>query len=240
MSNVHSLLLTTTHYYSLLLTTTHYYSLLLTTTHYPSLPLTTSTCSTCSTTTLFAACPQVNAIANVPTQQKKQRMDTTTFRLSMEQFPITRDGDGLLYALYGDPQELERGGHPYWLIAVLRNPYQAPRGLKCAQERTIAINNWIVNARWYSCTSTDPNHKAYTLLPVPSTLLPHAPNAPPPPCACGQESPHVHVRLSSFVTETGLEWARYQQGRTADRPSTGVFSDVSHLAVMRHNFSNVI
>ena len=146
----------------------------------------------------------------------------------MEQFPITRDGDGLLYALYGDPQELERGGYPYWLIAVLRNPYQAPRGLKCAQERTIAINNWIVNARWHSCTSTDPNHKAYTLLPVPSTLLPHAPNAPPPPCACGQESPHVHVRLSSFVTETGLEWARYQQGRTADRPSTGVFSDVSH------------
>lgn len=187
---------------------------------------------------------QVNAIANVPLQQKKQRLDTTTFRLSMEKFPVPVDGDGVLYALYGDPRELERGGHPYWLIAVQRNAYKAPRGLKCAQGNTIAINNWIVNARWYSCTSNDPNHKAYELLPVP---LPdsHPLNAPPPVCACGQQSPHVHVRLSSFVTEVGLEWARYlpgryQEGGAASRPSTGVFSDHGHLAVMRHNFSNVI
>jgi hypothetical protein len=185
---------------------------------------------------------QVNAIANVTLQQKKQRLDTTSFRLAMEGYPVQREGDGVLYALYGDPQELERGGHPYWLIAVTRNPYQAPKGLKCAQGNTIAVKKWIVNARWYSCTSDDSNHKAYTLLSVPPAPLPqgHAPNASPPPCICGQESSHVHVRLSSFVTETGLEWARYQQGRTADRPSTGLFSDVGHLAVMRHNFSNVI
>ena len=186
----------------------------------------------------------MHAIANVPLQQKKQRLDTTTFRLSMEKCPIPRDGDGLLYALYGDPRELERGGHPYWLIAVIKNPYQAPKGLKCAQGNTVAMKNWIVNARWYSCTSDDPNHKAYTLLPVPPNPLPkdHPANVSPPPwtCACGQDSPHVHVRLSSFVTETGIEWARYQEGRTADRPSTGVLSDVGHLAIMRHNFSNVM
>ena len=184
----------------------------------------------------------MNAIANVPLQQKKQRLDTTSFRLAMERYPVPREGDGVLYALYGDPRELERGGHPYWLIAVTNNPYQAPKWLKCAQGNTIAMKNWIVNARWYSCTSDDPNHKAYELLPVRPTPLPngHSPNAPAPPCLCGQHHPHVHVRLSSFVTETGLEWARYQQGRTADRLSTGVFSDVGHLAVMRHNFSNVM
>ena len=189
----------------------------------------------------------VHALANVPLQQKKQRLDTTAFRLSMEQCPIPRDSDGVpladgvLYALYGDPGELERGGHPYWLVAVQKNPYQAPRGLKCAQGNTIAIRNWIVNAQWYSCTSDDPNHKSYELLPVPPPAG-HPPNTPHPDCACGQRSPHVHVRLSSFVTEIGLDWARYQQSRMSEgvaRPSTGLFSDASHLAVMRHNFSNV-
>jgi hypothetical protein len=161
----------------------------------------------------------------------------------MEQIQIPADGDGALYALYGDPRELEKGGHPYWLVAVQRNPYAAPKGLKCAQGHTINKGNWVVNARWYSCTSDDPNHKSYELLPV----LPPTPPDPdqlPPVCICGQASPHVHVRMSSFVTEVGLEWAHYAMCRPSGtgplRPSTEVFSDASHLSVMRHNFSNVI
>ena len=30
----------------------------------------------------------------------------------MEGYPVPREGDGVLYALYGDPQELEGGGAP--------------------------------------------------------------------------------------------------------------------------------
>jgi hypothetical protein len=175
--------------------------------------------------------------------KKKQMLDTTVFRMSMMERLVPESGDGVLYAVYGDPAQLERGGHPYWLVAVVKNPYAAPKGLKCAQGKTINKGNWIVNALWYACTSDDPNHKAYVLQPVP--LPPgHDPDTPLPTCSCGQVTHHVHVRLSSFVTELGLEWTRYQLGRQKDdgtkRPSTGTFADSSHLSVMRHNFSNVI
>ena len=174
----------------------------------------------------------------MPTQQKKKRLDSTAFRLQMEAVPIPVDG-GLLYALYGDPNQLERGGHPYWLVSVRKNPYQAPQGLKDVQGKTIAIRNWVVDAVWYTCVSDDPNHKAYEmLLGVPckvgscqssDTLCKKTP-------ACRGV---IHVRLSSFVTEVGLEWAHYSCGRQGTR-DTGIFADASHLAVMRHNFSNVV
>jgi hypothetical protein len=157
----------------------------------------------------------VNAIANVPLQQQQKRLDTTAFRLQMEAVPVL--ADGVLYALYGDPDQLEKGGHPYWLVSVRRNPYQAPQGLRDVQGKTINKGNWIVDALWYECTSEDPNHKAYHMLP----------------------GDVIHVRLSSFVTEVGLEWVHYSPGRQGTR-ATGIFSDASHLRVMRHNFSNVI
>ena len=161
--------------------------------------------------------------------------------MRMAQRLIPAESDGVLYALYGDPDNLERGGHPYWLIMVLRNPYTAPRGLKCAQGKTIAVNNWIVNARWLSCVSDDPNHKAYELLPI-TAAVPRpgvvAPAVVDAVCLCGQVSPHVHVRMSSFITELGLTWGHYAEGR-GERRSSGVLADESHLAIMRHNFSNV-
>ena len=46
--------------------------------------------------------------------------------------------------------------------------------------------------------------------------------------------PTVHLKISAFVTEVGLEWVHY-----SPRLNTGVFSDASHLKVMQHNFSNV-
>ena len=154
-------------------------------------------------------------MANVPMQQKRKRMDMAAFRLQMQAIPVP-GGRGVLYALYGDPQQLERGGHPYWLVSVTKNPYQAPPGLKDVQGKTINKGNWITDAVWYTCTSDDPNHKAYEML-----------------------QGEVYIRLSSFVTEVGLEWAHYSSGRqgTVD---TSVFSDASHLVVMRHNFSNVV
>ena len=180
-------------------------------------------------------CSQVFAIQNVPLQQKKQRMEAQAFRLRMAAIPIPADGDGMLYALYGDPDNLEKGGHRYWLIMVQKNPYAAPKGLKCAQGKTINAGNWIVNARWLLCVSDDPNHKAYELMPVAD---------PDPLCPCKQTTPHVHVRMSSFVTELGLKWAHYARARGGPdgaqaRRSTGIFANDSHLAIMRYNFSNV-
>jgi hypothetical protein len=178
---------------------------------------------------------QVFAIQNVPLQQKQQRMEAQAFRLRMAAIPIPADGDGMLYALYGDPDNLEKGGHRYWLIMVQKNPYAAPKGLKCAQGKTINAGNWIVNARWLLCVSDDPNHKAYELMPVAD---------PDPRCPCKQITPHVHVRMSSFITELGLKWAHYARARGGPdgaqaRRSTGIFANESHLAIMRYNFSNV-
>jgi hypothetical protein len=88
---------------------------------------------------------QVFAILNVLLQQKQQRMEAQAFRMRMLACPIPADGDGMLYALYGDPDHLERGGHRYWLIMVQKNPYAAPKGLKCAQGKTINAGNWTSN-----------------------------------------------------------------------------------------------
>ena len=97
-------------------------------------------------------------------------------------------------------------------MLVLRLPYAAPKGLKDALGKTITAGHYIIDVRWYACTSDDSNHKAYRLL----------------------EGENVHLKMSGLVTEVGLEWAHY-----SPRQATGVLSDGSHLALMRHNYSNV-
>ena len=118
-----------------------------------------------------------------------------------------------LYAVYADPKQLEAGRHPYWLVESTCHPYKAPRGLKDPWDQTIAVDTWIVDVHWFECTSEDPNHKAYRKLLGAAT----------------------HLTMKAFVTERGLKWAHY-----SPRLNTGVFSDESHLCVMRHNFSNII
>jgi len=169
----------------------------------------------------------VNAIANVPMQQLKQRMNTELFRAQMLQQPPVA-----LYAVYADPRRLEAGQHPYWLVETTRHPYAAPRGLKDVQGATITIGTYIVDVYWFKCTSNDPNHKAYKKLDVlePTSEERNA-NEKDVDASCSV----VHLKMKAFITETCLEWAHF-----SPRLGTGVFADESHLRLMRHNFSNVM
>jgi len=178
-----------------------------------SIALTESRCPFWATTGKWRQ-NTVHALVNVPLQQKKQRLDSTVFRLQMLQCPTfnSEQPEKSLFAAYADPRHIEKGGHKYWLVLCMRLPYLAPKGLKDALGKTITAGHYIVDVRWYECTSDDPNHKAYRLL----------------------EGGIVHLKMSALITEVGLEWAHY-----SPRLATGVLSDGSHLALMQHNYSNV-
>ena len=64
-------------------------------------------------------------------------------------------------------------------------------------------------------TSDDPSHKAYERL-----------------------TEKVNLKLGCFVTEVGLKWSHFSEVR-GQRAASGVLHDESHMAIMRHNFSNV-
>ena len=77
---------------------------------------------------------------------------------------------------------------------------------------TIRKGTWVVEAQWYASTSDGQGRKSYKR--VPET---------------------VHVPVSSLVQEVGLEWRL--EGRSGGESH---LSKDSHLALMSHNFSNVV
>jgi len=170
----------------------------------------------------------VNPIANVPAQLQAKRLDTDLFRAKMVQEPAVS-----LYAVYADPKQLEAGHHPYWLVETLRHPYKAPKGLKDGLGVTIREGTWIVDAHWFKCKSDDPTHKAYQKLHI-ELAVPADNDAAPNENATHYAHSVVHLPMKAFVTEVQLEWARY-----SPRLESGVLSDHGHLAIMKHNFSNI-
>ena len=77
---------------------------------------------------------------------------------------------------------------------------------------TIRKGTWVVEAQWYSSTSDDQCRKSYKLLPE-----------------------TVHVPVGSLVQEVGLQWRL--EGRTGGESH---LSKESHVALVSHNFSNVV
>ena len=77
---------------------------------------------------------------------------------------------------------------------------------------TIRKGTWVVEAQWYSSTSDDQGRKTYKLLPE-----------------------TVHVPVGSLVQEVRLEWRL--EGRTGGESH---LSKESHVALVSHNFSNVV
>ena len=77
--------------------------------------------------------------------------------------------------------------------------------------RTIAKNQWFVEAQWYLSVSDDPLQKRYKLL-----------------------DDIVYVPPDAFIQEHELEWQH--EGRNGGE---SLLSNASHVALMWHNFANV-
>ena len=86
-------------------------------------------------------------------------------------------------------------------------------GTKDSSGATIRVGTWIIiKALWYEATSDDPNHRHYELT-----------------------TREVCVKVNNLITEMNLQFDRSQS-----RLGTGVLGDAAHVAICRHNFSNVI
>ena len=85
------------------------------------------------------------------------------------------------------------------------------RKLKAADGSTIRKGTWVVDAHWYKCISDSQEARKYHL----------------------DSSEIVHVTVASLVQESALEFLRFSQFGC-------ILPDEAHLAIMRHNFSNVI
>ena len=114
-----------------------------------------------------------------------------------------------MYAAFAS--NAERGGYKYWLL-LAKSKGKTGETIKVPGGRTIAKNQWFIDAQWYISTSDDMARKSYKLLPE-----------------------VVQVPIGALIQEPGLEWAR--EGRGPDGES--ILSNGSHLALMSHNYSNV-
>jgi hypothetical protein len=117
-----------------------------------------------------------------------------------------------LYAVFGSYKEL--GDRPYWLLWCIQLPYQAPKApnnLKAQDGSTIRGGTWIFDAYFFESTSADQQRRSYKLL----------------------DGEKVHVTVESLIQEADLEFDR-------DGMHDRILGDLSHLKIMRHNFSNVV
>jgi hypothetical protein len=117
-----------------------------------------------------------------------------------------------LYAVFGGYKEL--GDRPYWLLWCIQLPYQAPKApnnLKAQDGSTIRGGTWIFDAYFFKSTSADQQRRSYKLL----------------------DGEKVHVTVESLIQEADLEFDR-------DGMHDRILGDLSHLKIMRHNFSNVV
>jgi hypothetical protein len=76
---------------------------------------------------------------------------------------------------------------------------------------TIRGGTWIFDAYFFESTSADQQRRSYKLL----------------------DGEKVHVTVESLIQEADLEFDR-------DGMHDRILGDLSHLKIMRHNFSNVV
>ena len=114
-----------------------------------------------------------------------------------------------LYAAYASYRE-ELGGRPYWLL-LTKSEALTGKTIKVPGGTTIAKNQYYVEAQWYLSSYDTKGCKKYKLL---------------------EET--VHVPVSTLVQEHELEWEH--EGRTGGEST---LKEVSHAALMQHNYSNV-
>ena len=117
---------------------------------------------------------------------------------------------GQLYAAFAS--HAERGERKYWLL-LAKSEGQTGQTIKVPGGRTIAKNQWFIEAQWYLSTSDNQDRKSYRLLPE-----------------------LAHIPIGSLVQEHGLRWEREGRGREGK----SILSQESHLALMSHNYSNVV
>lgn len=144
----------------------------------------------------------IHATANVNAQRKVQLEDIKTFRGKIK--------PNKLYAAYASYRE-ELGGRPYWLL-LTRSEAKTGKTIKVPGGRTIAKNQWFVEAQWYLSTSDDSGGRRYKLL-----------------------DGIVHVPPDSFIQEHELQWLH--EGRSGGE---SILHDESHAALMWHNYSNLV
>ena len=131
--------------------------------------------------------------------------------LATKAFASLIKADGL-YAVFASYRE--RGNRDYWLFRSKDVAKQAKGPIKIAGGTTIRTKQWYVEGHWYLSTSDEQGRKSYKLL----------------------EDELVSVPVASFVQEQGLEWQR--EGRSGSEGQS-LLSKESHLALVRHNYSNV-
>ena len=115
---------------------------------------------------------------------------------------------GGLYAAFAS--YAERGERKYWLLQA-KSKGRTGETIKVPGGRTIACNQWFIEAYWYLSTSDDQGRKSYKIWPE-----------------------LAHLPVASLVQEHGLEWQH--EGRNG---GDSILAEQSHLALMSHNFSNV-
>ena len=106
----------------------------------------------------------------------------------------------------------ERGERKYWLF-LAKSKGKTGQTIKVPGGRTISSNQWYVEVQWYLSTSDDQGRKSYSLEPE-----------------------IAHIPIGSIVPEHRLSWDREGRGPNGE----SILSKESHLALMSHNFSNVV
>ena len=86
-----------------------------------------------------------------------------------------------LLAAAADPNSIERGGRPYWLLRARSKAFKTRVGYKGIRKGTL-----VVKAQWYDATSPDNSRRrSYKILPE-----------------------TVHVAVRSMIQEQQLEFMR--------------------------------
>ena len=103
----------------------------------------------------------------------------------------------------------EMGGRNYWLLLTKSTAIKAPQAIKVGGAATIRKGQYYVKAQWYRSTSDSQDQKSYML-----------------------QDGAVQVPVASIVQEHGLECKAFRNGSI-------YLTGQEHLAISRHNFSNV-
>lgn len=120
---------------------------------------------------------------------------------------------GDLLAAAADPQTIQKGGHPYWLLRVRSKAYalKGPFRFADPQIPTMKKGTIVVRAQWYELTSSPrEKRRSYKLLPN-----------------------KVLVPVTAIIQEQDLDFMR-----GGSELGDCCFTDEMHARVMSHNLSN--
>jgi hypothetical protein len=168
----------------------------------------------------FARCPNMSTVGKwkQDTIQEARGMtkQKAVKKIATEAFAKEIKAEQV-YAVYASFNE--RGGRGYWLLITKSVAKKAAKAIRVTDAATIRKGQYYVDAQWYLSTSESQDKKSYKLLDG----------------GGGGDSGDgvVQVPVASIVQEHGLEWER------TFRNGEQILSNDSHLAIARHNFSNV-